>query len=252
MLRCKLSLKCSQFELNVDFQQSEKNLVIYGLNGAGKTLLLRSLVGLERSAYGYIQIDDQILLDSESGVNLPAEMRKIAYLPQQLGLFPHLNVLQNVNLSLRYGRLKLSQQAATERSLAILTQFGVASCTHHFPHELSGGQAQRVALARALVLNPSLLLLDEPMSAQDLIAQHELMEQLLELTQKSDIKIVSTSHDPHDSNILSAKILLLDQGKQIIHGSANDLAQITNNSYAALWFKEYQASSQSLVSILRD
>ena len=134
-----------------------ETIALVGPSGAGKTTILRVVAGLLRPQSGRVSLGDAVLLDTERGVDLPAERRRVGYLFQEYALFPHLNVLGNV----RFGA------NGSARVEELLDRFRIGHLARARVQQLSGGERQRVALARALARDPAVLLLDEPLSALD-------------------------------------------------------------------------------------
>ena len=139
-------------------------IILIGASGAGKSLILRCIAGIETPDTGKIVLNGRVLIDSEKGINLPSCDRRVGLLFQNYALFPHLTVAQNVAFGLRHSQPTEQVQAIIQQQL---TAVHIESLAHRYPHELSGGQQQRVALARALASQPEILLLDAPFSALD-------------------------------------------------------------------------------------
>ncbi|MGB3297804.1 MAG: molybdate ABC transporter permease subunit [Phormidesmis sp.] len=165
-----------RFTLQVKFQTADALLGILGESGAGKSLLLRCLAGVDTPDSGRIVLGDRVLYDSSQGIDLPSRDRAVALLFQNYALFPHLTVAQNVAFGL------LSQATLAKASAKIVSEelaaVNMSDFADDYPQRLSGGQQQRVALARALATRPELLLLDEPFSALDTHLRSHLSQQL--------------------------------------------------------------------------
>ena len=174
-LAFELQQRHGAFQLDLALDTPCRRLAILGASGAGKSLLLRSLAGLERPAAGRIELNGRVLFDARRGIDLPPERRRIAVMLQHDALFPHLTVAANVG----FGLAHLPPAERSARVAAQLTAVGLLELARHYPHQLSGGQQQRTALARALVIEPDLLLLDEPFSSQDAHRRRRL-QQLME------------------------------------------------------------------------
>src|SRR5260370_35846750 len=128
--------------------------VLFGPSGSGKTTILRCLAGLERPERGYIRFGDETWFDSDRGIFLPVQRRRIAFLFQEYALFPHMTVAQNVG----YGLRGVAHPERRRRVEEITTQLGLVGLESRYPEQISGGQQQRVALARAMACRPRLLL----------------------------------------------------------------------------------------------
>jgi molybdate transport system ATP-binding protein len=153
--------------------------VIVGESGAGKTTLLRLAAGLDQPERGRIVLDGKVYADPDAGIAVPAWRRDVGYVAQDYALFPHLTVEQNVAFGLRAGGA--SRKTIGSRVAGALRRAGIADLGGRRPSMLSGGQQQRAALARALVLDPRLLLLDEPHAARDLQTRRVIRSELREL-----------------------------------------------------------------------
>ena len=175
-------------------------------------MTVRAIAGLTAPDCGRIAVGGRVMFDSASRVNVPARRREIGYVLQDYALFPHLTVEKNVGFGLRTRwPLPLSTRAH-RRVEEFLDLLDLTPLAKNFPQELSGGQRQRVALARALILNPKLLLLDEPFSALDPLLRERLREELLELMDDLTIPAVIISHDPDDVDTFAGGLVLYDRG----------------------------------------
>src|SRR5215470_16326975 len=152
------------FDLDLACQLGRGITIIFGASGAGKTTLLDCIAGLTTPDSGRVVVAGRTLFDSDRGINLPVQARRIGYVFQDLALFPHLSVEENVG----YGLSGLDPRERSHRARTALDSLGILSLIQRRPAQLSGGERQRVALARALVTEPSILLLDEPLAALDL------------------------------------------------------------------------------------
>ncbi len=177
---------------------------ILGPSGCGKTTLLRAIAGLETADRGTVRI---------GGVDMtktPTAGRGIGIVFQSYALFPNLTALQNVRFGMR--QKKLGQDEVKERARRLLDLVGLADCSAKYPGQLSGGQQQRVALARALAPEPSILLLDEPLSALDAKVRQSLRRQVRRLQQKMGITAVMVTHDQEEALTMSDRIVVMSRG----------------------------------------
>ena len=201
------------FQLHLQFETACPRVAILGASGAGKSLLLRCLAGLERPDRGRICLNGQVLFDSERGIDRPLQRRRIAMVFQHHALFPHLTVAQNVSFGLAHrDRARRRQQVWAQLEALNLLPFA-----DRFPDQLSGGQQQRVALARALVTRPQLLLLDEPFSSQDTHRRRQLQHQTLEHLARSGVPSLLVSHDMDEAYRLSEELLVIGGGQLLTH-----------------------------------
>src|SRR5574337_1419833 len=173
----------------VSFEASGGEIVaLLGPSGSGKTTLLRAIAGLDHPDAGRIALDGEVLFDSGSGAEIPAERRNLGLVFQSYALWPHRTVLENVAYGLRLR--KVPRPEIRERVGKVLAQIGLEGLAGRYPHELSGGQQQRVALARALVYDPRLLLLDEPLSNLDAKLREQLRIEIVRLQREVGITSV--------------------------------------------------------------
>lgn len=190
---------------NIDFHVNEGELVtLLGPSGCGKTTVLRSVGGFIEPTAGAIKINNQEVQ------HLPPEKRPSAMVFQSYNLWPHMTVYDNLAFSLKLKKVKkkVIQQKVTE----VLRLVHLAGMEKKYPSELSGGQQQRIALARALLLEPEVLLLDEPFSALDAKLRHELREELREIQSKRNLTMLFVTHDQEEALSISDKIVVMNNG----------------------------------------
>ena len=180
-------------------------LALLGPSGCGKTTTLRLIAGFERPDEG------EVLIAGRDVANLPPHRRPVNTVFQSYALFPHLSVLDNVAYGLRQRRVGRTERRARARELLELVQ--LRGVENRRPRELSGGQQQRVALARALVLEPKVLLLDEPLGALDLKVRRELQIELKRVQESVGITFVHVTHDQEEALALSDRVAVLNHGR---------------------------------------
>lgn len=203
------------FRLQVCFSGDGNTLGFLGGSGAGKSMILRCIAGIETPTKGRIILNGRVLFDSEKGINLPSRDRRIGFLMQNYALFPHMTVMQNIAFGLPQG---LSILAIKQQVQAQLLAVQLEGLENRYPHQLSGGQQQRVALARALAIQPEALLLDEPFSALDTYLRHQLQEQLIETLSTYQGVTLFVTHNLEEAYEVCQQLLVVSQGQVI----AND------------------------------
>lgn len=172
--------------------------ILFGPSGAGKTLTLRSIAGLVTPRCGKIRLGEALLFQADERIDVPTERRRIGYVPQDQGLFPHLDVLGNVV----FGLDRAQRQSPGAEVDTILDELGLTKLKHARIANLSGGERQRVALARAMVVHPQLILLDEPLSALDRTSRREVQTYLRRVLESQRISAVVVTHDPDEAEKL--------------------------------------------------
>lgn len=190
-------------------------LVLFGPSGAGKTQVLRAIAGLSRPREGSIRIGGSLVFDSGDGTWTPPHQRRVGYVPQDYGLFPHLSVRQNV----AFGQVEDASGDRERRTGDLLETFRLADYALMRPHQLSSGQRQRVAIARALATSPRLLLLDEPFSALDAELRRSLRRELQGLLRQWGIPVILVTHDREDALVLGSHTIVLDKGRIVAEGA---------------------------------
>jgi molybdate transport system ATP-binding protein len=200
------------FLLDVAFESTSQRIVLFGPSGAGKSLTLQAIAGLIHLDEGAIVLNGTTLLDTNKGIDLTPQARRIAYLFQDYALFPHLNVRQNIGFGLKRGWWNPSKHVAHADIDYWLNAFDLKQVARQYPGQLSGGQKQRVALARALIPHPQLLLLDEPFSALDMALRQRMRQELADLQSRLDIPMVLITHDPDDVAMFGDQVVNLREG----------------------------------------
>ncbi|MEH2072746.1 MAG: molybdate ABC transporter permease subunit [Nostoc sp.] len=208
------------FDLKVSFTTNDQPLGLLGSSGAGKSMILRCIAGIETPTRGRIVLNGRVLFDSEKGINLPSRDRRIGFLVQNYALFPHMSVAQNIAFGLPKGLSPASIRVQVEELLLTVQLQGLGD---RYPHQLSGGQQQRVALARALASQPEALLLDEPFSALDTHLRSQLEQQMIETLADYQGVTLFVTHNMEEAYRLCPNLLVLEHGRAVHHGSKYDI-----------------------------
>jgi molybdate transport system ATP-binding protein len=202
-----ITLPRRAFDLHAQLSVGPETVVLVGPSGSGKSSLLRTVAGLERPSVGRISFGSELWWDAARGVRVSSERRRVGYLPQDYGLFPHLTVARNVSFAGRRDRPDL------------LEQFGIGHLAHARPGQLSGGERQRVALARALAREPRVLLLDEPFGALDAITREQVRDELAGLLDELELPTLLVTHAFEDAAVLAHRVGVLDEGRLVQIGT---------------------------------
>jgi molybdate transport system ATP-binding protein len=219
LLETRVRKQLGEFVLDVSFHAAPGFTILFGASGAGKTTLLDCIAGLFRPDAGCIRIGERVLYDSVSRVDIPLAKRRVGYVFQNLALFPHLTVQQNVE----YGLARLSRRERSDRAAEILRAFHIDHLASRSARDISGGESQRVALARTLVTNPALLLLDEPLSALDAPTKSKIIDDLRDWNRVHRIPILYVTHSRDEVFALGERVFVLDRGKILAQGTPHEV-----------------------------
>lgn len=195
--------------IDLDIPEGEM-LVLLGPSGCGKTTTMRCIAGLETPNTGKITIKGRLVYDSDAGVNVPTNERQVGMVFQSYAIWPHMSVFQNVSFPLEMANVGKSE--IKRRVTDILKLVGLTGFEDRGASYLSGGQMQRVALARSLVMQPAVLLFDEPLSNLDARLRDHLRVQLRELQTQLKITSVYVTHDQKEALALADKIVVMQLG----------------------------------------
>ncbi len=221
-------LRLGRFDYEAAFEAEDEIVVLFGHSGAGKSVTLQLIAGLMRPDAGRIMSDSRVLFDSASGANLRPQERHVGYVVQELALFPHLSVLENVAFGMEGPRTERQRRAR-----ALLERFHLAGFEDRAPLTLSGGQRQRVALARALGREVPLLLLDEPFSALDDSLRGTLRAELLRVRREFSLTVIFVTHDLREAHLLADRLAVFDQGRILQMGSREEVFRRPNSRRVA-------------------
>ncbi len=197
-------------EIRADFEFITGFNIILGSSGCGKTTTLRVMCGLERADEGFMKCCEETFFDTEMGVFLPPQRRKLGIVFQEDNLLPHLTVKGNIEFALR------KSNGAGVSAEELIERFGLKGLENKYPYELSGGERQRVAIIRAIAYNPRALLMDEPFSSLDFKRKIGIIDFLKNLN--LNIPVVIVTHDPIEALLLADKVFLMERGRKIAEG----------------------------------
>lgn len=218
-ITAQFKLNYSEFQLDVNLQFPNSGIsVLFGHSGSGKTTLLRCIAGLQKAEQGFLQINNTIWQDSHQNLFLPTYKRQLGYVFQEANLFSHLTVLGNLN----YGLKRINQYSNSEHFKQIIELFGIEHLMARMPERLSGGEKQRVAIARALVLNPEILLMDEPLASLDWQRKQEILPYLVKLHKQLNIPVLYVTHSQQEVTQLADYLVILKEGKLLAAGTLTE------------------------------
>jgi molybdate transport system ATP-binding protein len=218
VIRLAFAVRLAQGGFTLDMSDAADVEVVglFGPSGSGKTSLLEVIAGLRRPLSGQVKVGDEVLLDTERGVNLPPHRRQVGYVPQDGALFPHLDVRQNV----MYGADARHAAGVARPDIDhIYTTLEIADLLARRIHDLSGGERQRVAIARALVSSPRILLLDEPLTGIDRGRKDRILPYLLRIRRDLHVPLVYVTHDAAELAEIADRVLRLEDGRLLDAGT---------------------------------
>ena len=217
---------------NVSFDVPEGKLfTLLGPSGCGKTTTLRSIAGLERPVSGEIEVAGRVVYSSNQGIFVAPNKRNFGMVFQSYAIWPHMNVFQNVAFPLDVR--KLPKKEIKEKVMRVLTAVQLDHLVEREATKLSGGQQQRLALARALVMEPQLLLLDEPLSNLDAKLRDAMRTELKRLQRDLNLTTVYVTHDQTEALALSHEIAVMNDGFVIQVGTPRQIYETPSNQFVA-------------------
>lgn len=222
-----INKKFNNFQIN-DFNLEVTKgefLTLFGSSGSGKSTILKLIAGLDNDYQG------DIVLNEKNYINTKISERKISMVFQDSLLFPHMNVEENTAFGLKMAGV--SKKERVKKANEILADVGLKGFGKRYIHELSGGQKQRVAIARALVVNPEIILMDEPFSALDRNLRLNMQKLIKKLHKEKDITIIFVTHDHEEAFYLSTNIVIIDEGNIIQNGTAQEIFRNPNSEFVA-------------------
>lgn len=210
---------------------NESFITLLGPSGCGKTTILRMIAGLETPTSGRIEIGGEPVFDSELGINVPPNKRKVGFLFQNYALWPHMTVYKNISFGLE--NLKWPKDRIADRVEELLEMLKITEFSARYPSELSGGQQQRVAIARTLSTGPKALFMDEPLSNLDAKLRMEMRTELKRLHRETDSTFVYVTHDQLEAMTLSTMVCLMKEGYTQQYAPPLEVYRKPANTFAA-------------------
>lgn len=225
-------------DIQLDIEEGSL-VTLLGPSGCGKSTLLRAIAGLAPLDQG------EIWLDGRNVTQVSPQHRQIAMVFQSYALFPNMTVFDNIAFGLKMQ--KLSKQTIINKVAKVLELVELTDFAGRYPHQLSGGQSQRVALARSLVVEPKLLLLDEPLSALDARIRKHLREQIRAIQQELKLTTIFVTHDQEESFTISDRVILMHQGKMVQDNVPEQVYLSPVNQFAAGFIGNYNILNKAQV-----
>src|SRR5581483_9885878 len=206
---------------------------LLGPSGCGKTTTLRSIAGLERPRLGDIAVDGRVVFSSANGTFVAPNRRNFGMVFQSYAIWPHMNVFKNVAFPLEVRKSRPSRKEIEQKVMRVLSAVQLAELADRDATKLSGGQQQRLALARALVMEPQLLLLDEPLSNLDAKLREKMRFELKRMQRELKLTTVYVTHDQGEALALSHEIAVMNEGQIVQVGSPRDIYERPRNRFVA-------------------
>lgn len=226
-----VQLKLGQFvlkDIDVKIELGEY-FVILGPSGSGKTVLLETIAGL------YVPDEGNIYYAGEDITHFSPERRNIGFVYQNYELFPHMTVEENITFGLRIR--KIDKKIICEKLYSLASMFKIKHLLKRYPAKLSGGEKQRVALARALIISPKILLLDEPMSALDMMTKLTLQQEIKNIHEEFNSTIIHVTHDIEEAMFLADRIGIMNNGRLTQVSKTEDVFNGTNSLFLETFMK---------------
>lgn len=208
MLAVDVQKRLGEFSLSAKFETERGVTALFGPSGSGKSSLVNMIAGLLKPDRGRIAIGNDALFDSSSGVNVPPHRRGIGYVFQEGRLFPHMNVRSNLD----YGRRMSGKKRDDDAFERVVDLLGISHLLDRRPGALSGGERQRIAIGRALLMQPRLLLLDEPLASLDTARKAEIFPYLERLRDEAHVPMIYVSHSAAEIRRIANTIVRLEEG----------------------------------------
>lgn len=228
---------------NVNLSVEKGQFITFlGPSGCGKTTLMRTIAGLEKQQSG------KIILEGKEIQETPARLRKMGMVFQSYALFPNLTVYENVAFGLKVKKVK--KEILHQKVEKILALVNLTERKHFYPSQLSGGQQQRVSLARALVVEPKVLLLDEPLSALDAKIRKQIQSQLRKIQRELGITMIFVTHDQEEAMVLSDWVYVMEEGRIVQGANPETIYAQPNSEFVAQFIGNYNQWTQEEIDVL--
>ena len=211
----RFSLRQGHFSVAPDVSVTARSVALFGPSGSGKTSILEAIAGLRVPQRGQIAVNGRVFFDRASRTDVAVRDRNIGYVPQDVLLFPHLDVRKNVTYA--------APRRPHADLAALVSLLDLTGLMDRRVASLSGGERQRVALARALHSGPDVLLLDEPLAAVDLARRRRILDALLAIRDDLHVPIVYVTHSPEEARAVADVALVLEEGKVVAAGPPNEV-----------------------------
>ncbi len=202
-----------------NLKSNTDRIVLFGPSGSGKSNLIKMIVGFIDPDEGTIKINNNIFFSNNKKKKLPIYKRRVGYLPQEYTLFPHMTVEKNILYGIKINKININH----DNYYNLLEKLELIEKLDFYPEQLSGGEKQRVAFARAILVNPDILLFDEPFSSLDKVIKDKLRDTVIDIIDETGKKAIFVTHDFEDAFILGKEVFVINNGKIIENGSANEI-----------------------------
>ena len=226
MLELNVKKKLNNFTLEINCNLNSNRIGILGGSGAGKSMILKMIAGIEKPDSGYIKLDGKLLFDSQKKIDIKPQDRHIGYCFQNYALFPHLSVYENIIIGLDNKSKSLADE--------FLEKFELTQIKDAKPNRISGGQAARVAMARILIRKPEVLLFDEAFSALDIYLRDHIQEEIASILDDFDGSAVFVSHSRDEIYRLCESMIVIDSGKITNLGNTKEIFKNPKTKNAAI------------------
>ena len=213
-IKVKIKKDFGEFCLDIEFESASNRIGVLGASGAGKTMILKGIAGIEAMDEEYIEINGKVLADRNNKIHLKPQQRKVGYVFQNYALFSTKTVAKNIMAG-----MEGSKADKHKRLAEVVEQFQLQGLEQRFPSELSGGQQQRVALARIIAYEPEIILLDEPFSAMDEFLKERLQQEMMEMLKGYAGIVILVSHNRDEIYRISDELLVIDSGRIVGKGN---------------------------------